>query len=482
MAITYNSKKIIPAPFVSISKNYNRNEVGKKVGATYVLTLSGTIVANQGSPASVAGSAPDWDDNFWIAAGYPPCEDIEYDARLAAILRKQEALRCLFSEDGKVFEIHPLDGSAPLLCNPKVISISFAEGLWVERCDYTVVLETEKLYGNAMCTQADEESLSPYVSNQSEEWNIEFNDQPEDATTHHTFRVTHNVSATGKLVYEADGTLAYQPWEYAKQWVTSRLGYDATKARDNNIDVPDSFLPYNHVRAENIGEESGSYSVTESWILSTEAAIEDFNVSTRSSAQEGVTSVSIDGTVTGLETNVFPYAVTTSKWTTAASKFSTVQGLLHSRAQSYSGITLNAIAGSISIGRNPVSGVITYAYEYNNRPSNCIENALSEIISITDIGQGDVFAVIPIPGRAAGPILQDICTVTEKRRQLSIEVIMPLVDSCDFAEWMAGKPDVESIVDAVTPTGTKVFNSAPTESWVPSSGRFSYSIEWTYED
>lgn len=482
MPVSYDSKQIIPAPFVSITKTYDRNEIGKKIGASYVLTVSGTLVANQGSPASVAGSAPDWDENFWVASGYPDCENIDYDARLAAILRKQEALRCLFADDGKVFEIHPLDGSAPLMCNPKVINISFAEGLWVERCDYTITLEAERLYGNAMCTPDDEGDLDPFVSNQSEEWSIEFNDVPQNASVHHTFRVSHSVSATGKLAYEADGSLAYQPWEYAKQWVDSKLGYDATKAQDGNIGVPVSYSAYNHVRSENLNEDSGTYSVVETWILSTEAAIEDFTVTTRTSSQEGLTSVGIEGSVVGLETNTYPYAVSTSKYSAASTKWTSVESALLTRAQSYSGITLNIDPATISVGKNPVAGVINYSYEYNNRPSNCITDALSEVITITDVGQGDVFAVIPIPGRAAGPILQDICTVTEKRRQLNIEVIMPVVDSCDFAEWMAGKPSVTTIVDAVEPTGTKVFGGPPTETWVPNTGRYSYSREWTYED
>lgn len=485
MAVLYDGKKIIPAPLINISKQYERNDSGKRTGAKFTLTLTGTIVPTMGSPASTPGVAPDWSDNFWIAADYPPCEEIAMDGRLASILRKQEALRCLFAEDGHVFEIEPLDGSAPLSCNPTVVDIQFTEGLWVEKCDYTITLEAPIIYGNAMCTSLGEDEFDGYITGSSEDWTIEFNDTPQDATVHHTFRISHNLSATGKLIYDTDGTIGSQPWEHAKTWIESRLSYtnaDIIAKLSGGTIGASGFTPYNHIRAETIGIESGTYSVNENWILTNgSSALEDFTISTKTSTQDPMTVVNIEGQIIGLEVIAYPYSVTSSKYTNASSKWTTVASQLFTRAQTYSGITLNTTAVATQVGKNPVTGVINYSYEYNNRPSNCITGALLEVITITDVGAGDVFAVIPVIGRAAGPVLQDICTVTETRRSINIEVIMPFVDGCVYETWLTGKPDVTAIVEAVKPVADQVFSSAPTETWVPNSGKYSYSQEWVYQ-
>lgn len=485
MAVMYNGKKIIPAPLVNISKQYDRTDSGKKIGVRFVLTLTGTIVANMGSPASTPGVAPNWSDNFWIAADYPPCEEIDTDGRLAAILRKQEALRCLFSEDGHVFEIEPLDGSAPLTCNPTVTDIQFNDGIWIERCDYTITLEAPIIYGNAMCTSDGEDDFDDYIVSSNEEWTIEFNDVPQDATIHHTFRVSHNLAATGKLIYDTDGTIGSQPWEHAKSWVESRLGYDPTHITGGTIGIS-GFSAYNHIRSETIGEESGTYSVSENWILTSgSAALEDYTITTRTSTENAITTVGIEGQIIGLEVIAYPYSVTSSKYTNALAKWETVDDLLLTRAQTYSGLSnLHVLPVTTQVGKNPVTGVINYSYEYNNRPSNCIDGAAVEVITITDVGAGDVFAIIPVIGRAAGPVLQDICTVTETRRSLNIEVVMErgsYMDSCDFATWVGGKPDVSAIVTAVTPSATQVFELPATEVWVPNTGKYTYSKEWVYQ-
>jgi len=133
---------------------------------------------------------------------------------------------------------------------------------------------------------------------------------------------------------------------------------------------------------------------------------------------------------------------------------------------------LNAVPVSNVNGKNPQTGVITYSYSYNNRPSNMIAGALSEVVTVTDIYPGDVFAQIPILGRAEGPILQAINTYTARQRQLSIEAVMTpgtLV------------PDSSAIVVIATPTGTQVFKSNDQVSYSVNTGRYTRQVAWTYE-
>ena len=65
MPISYNSQPLIPAPFVNISKEYIKTGDGKKVGATYTISIEGTLIPEKGSPNSTgAFSAKPSDENI----------------------------------------------------------------------------------------------------------------------------------------------------------------------------------------------------------------------------------------------------------------------------------------------------------------------------------------------------------------------------------------------------------------------------------
>src|SRR5690606_2773971 len=112
--------------------------------------------------------------------------------------------------------------------------------------------------------------------------------------------------------------------------------------------------------------------------------------------QDGLTTVSVNGLVRGLESRNAAYLITESKYDAAQSKFSNIAGQILTRAQIYAGINLNITPKSTVVGRNPPAGTISYAYEYDNRPSTCIANALFEDITITDNNHTDIFAAIPV--------------------------------------------------------------------------------------
>ena len=82
--ISYRNQKIIPAPFVNITKSYERDAQGKKIGATFTITLTSKIVAFMGSPNSSSV--------FHTGTGYPADEVISDNSRLAAVLRKIESV------------------------------------------------------------------------------------------------------------------------------------------------------------------------------------------------------------------------------------------------------------------------------------------------------------------------------------------------------------------------------------------------------
>ena len=85
MAITvkYNGTSIIPRPNVSISQSYVRTGDGRKVGVTYSISLSGTIVST--------GSTT--------------------EGRFRNLFSKAKTIRDNFKEDGKLLEIESTDPS-----------------------------------------------------------------------------------------------------------------------------------------------------------------------------------------------------------------------------------------------------------------------------------------------------------------------------------------------------------------------------------
>ncbi len=486
--IIYNNKKIIPAPLVSIDKTYDRTDDGTILGSTFNIVVTGKLVAWAGSPNSTGV--------FHTISGYPANEVIEYESRLQSILKKQAALRDLFSEDGLAFEIQSLDGSQATKFYPRILSISFAEGLWYNTCDYTIVMEADYLLPER------EDSEYTNIKSASENWSIETDEgNPESIEHPSTFRLTHTVSAKGKKTFEA-GNDFVSAITNAKTYVQSRLGIDSQFVASSGINnLPSYYQGYNHVRSESTDELSGDYNVTETWLLASGNALENFTISTTNS-EEGIIRVNINGNITGLTTKgdplAGPYSNGDQKYQNALNKFHTLSGIFYSRATNYSNVaSLGIIPVSTNIGQNPSAGTINYSYDYDNKPNLCITGSKSEVFNITQNGYGDIFASIPVIGRNAGPVLQDIGTVTALNRALSMEIVFgPSIIDCSSLEQVKNtflldplnnpltSGELYTIIQGVNPGNqgfTQVYNSAPVVTWEPKTGRFSYNINWTYE-
>lgn len=475
MPVLYDNKKIIPAPFVEINKVYQKGADGTLIGSLFSLNITGKIVAFKGSPSSSG--------TFWTNTGYPPDEVIVDDSRMKAIIRKQEAIRQLFKNEGRWLEFQPWDGTAPVKCTPRINSITFPEGIWHTVCDYTIVAEADVLYING--SAVGEDGFNYQVSDASESWSIESGEAAESELVQQTFRLTHNVSATGKRFYNTSNVLDMEAWEQARGFVQSRLGIDNARITASGVlNLPSYYHGVNHVRGESLDKLGGSYAVTETWVVASGNATEDFTVTTTRNIDDGLTTVDIQGDIRGYDIRDSNFQITQTKYTSASGKFDTVQNQLLSRAQAYSGYTLNVTPKSESVGRNPIAGVINYNFTYDNRPSNCITGARSENITIIDNYPADVFAAIPVLGRTAGPVLQSISTVTVAQRQLTIEAIMVPSASCATLQTdLNTKPDVTSIINAAKNglTYTQIFTDRNEESWSPKSGRYSRQISWTYQ-
>lgn len=477
--VSYDGKRLIPAPFVSITKSYQRSGNDEIIGATYSINVTGTIVAFKGSPNS--------SKVFHILSGYPADETVLIDSRLGAILRKQEAIRDLFSEDGKSFEVQSADATQPMKCNPRVISINFPEGVWTDICQYTIVLECDKLY------PVDEDSFPNLLKDVQESWSLETDENAEGLNLPRTYRVSHNVTAVGKRFYDSTGSLPNQPWELARDYVLTRLGINSQFLLSSGVNnLPSYYGGYNHTRNENRDERAGSYNVTESWILTSGTALEDFSIETTSRADSAIRTVSINGNITGLEQRDANLGLLVSKYNNALAKFSSISGILFSRAQNYSNLSLNIAPLSARVGVNPIGGTLNYGYDYDTRPSNLVSGAISEVISLQDSLSTNVTAIIPVLGRALGPVLQPIGTSDALTRQLSIEVVMPTpsfgtgsvadIRTAFLHSQPSGQVDV--IIQALSPANngySQCYVQSNQASWDAKNGRYSHNITWVYE-
>ena len=569
MAVQYTNssgaaRKLIPAPMANISKQFTKNGAGDIIGSVYNITLTGIMLSFKGSPSCDPSS---------LAITWNPVTDdalsVAEDKKLACILRKQEAIRELFAYsgdnyltdsdgvtgvgttagDGGLLEIQSSDGSSPLKFAAKVVDINFeGEGTnavsWNQVCRYTITLEADSILGPDGTAPVIEDQFNWNVSDSTESWEIAEDeglrgitrDGPEaiDPVTGETvdyslitptksFTVTHTVSAVGRNKYDPANPTELATsgiaWQQARGHVEQILKYeecpvaDLTRLQLNAggvLDLEPGYASRNHARTQQVDETTGSFSVTETFILSTSNATEEVECSLTTSSQDALTRVSLNGTITGLNSNcptasgVNAFANASGIWTGISSNT-----ILRVMAANLGGVadenTLNIIPVNKTVGTNPNQGIITYSVEFDDRPAGCIPGALSETINIQDTVPGYLFATIPTIGRKRGPVLQWLGAADSPYvRSLTLEVI---VNPSGYADCdvdtikkalITDKPSnrttpddmksaIDKIIDAADPTdetgveNNKVFYAAPQETWDYRAGRYSLNITWTYE-
>ena len=492
--MTYGGYSFSPVPLLTLSKNHIKSEAGVQIGALHNATLNGSLVATG-------------------AGG------------LETMTTFMHELRTAFQADGKLFSVQ-CDGSTVIECNPRITDINFGESPdnWTRRIPFTIALnyDTEPVGIGLAGSGEDFASglVPPFIDSATETWSMEFIEENAayqwdtgggslDAGPY-TLSVSHSVAAKGRRHYDQDGAVSRQAWEEAKAYVTPLLGIDNVIVAGEgvlNLEIVD-MTPYNHMRTNEVDELGGNFSVTETWILvnsgSTIAtnALEDFTATVRTSLESDITTVGIDGTIQGLETVSFgtttgDYSISEFKYDSASTYWDIVKTRLLGRVN-FVGDTIasrnfNPTALNTSVGHNPTKGVISYSYEYDDRPCNFVPNSLFESIVIADDNPTDVFAELTVLGRAVGPILQEISTVTSFKRSVSIDLIMPIA-----AANCASYSNISVLVDAA-PSGevnnllcalevdltgaySQVFKSQDSASWDLKAGKYSRQVEWTMGD
>lgn len=453
---------IRPTPFIAISSELNKTGAGDILGVTYSITLTGKLLPDEGCPYALnpqgngynfidgtsisrVGPYGTFDNNVSHFGDKRPSKQVVPEDQAAhSILMKQRSLRELFANHGQRMEITDVKfDSGGVVVFPRIVGIQFSEGQYVTDCDYTIQLEADLLYstagggtadGDGMRDQSDplgntrlllhdqnfvDEYGNAFISDFSESWSLEVDEKQQevynlnDDTIERAYRITHQISATGKDHYAPDlagnNVTRLTAWTSAKKFVQARLSYNPNNPNDvvqadgtvdhsavyqgypnqtgvyapasnpiahplpnflgkigaGTIDLLDDYGGYNHVRTEKIDETAGSYSVSESWVLARQAAYETYNMKVTSSVGDPFTKVSINGNIQGLT----PLQANS---TTYGGKNATLRNYAGLDLQNLTGEALEQMQEIVKEGQPEIIGMTKYesALNYYNKVSN----------------------------------------------------------------------------------------------------------------
>jgi hypothetical protein len=554
---------LVPAPLVSFSRQTYNNVGRPQLGADYNITLEGTLLPNKGNPFfAMTGSQPvdaEFSTDNWAQpssvslAGATNEPDYGYDENylLASTLRKQEKIRSLFSNDVVSGVASPVivnisnwgETTKGLKFAAFVNEISFgSESRGVNPGSYSINLTCDSFIDSANNGEFDssnDELNSKYsiisVNEgfsiaENNQFNLTFSGVGVDTaldSVNKIYSISRNTTVVGAPRYDQNGAyVSGAPWQQASGYLYEFLGsgigiLPTGRALPLSNFSTSGYKVANTTITEDIDKEAGSYTITENSIIySGDPVIHNLSVDVSTDVSQR-RSVSIQGTIEGLNTEA-PFNITTNKYANASAFSSLINptgyGVIPSGyfyAKSVASLNwLNPKPQSTSLSRDPANGTINYSYSFDDRPPNLVSGSLQESITVNDTYPGELFSATPVIGRNQ-PVLQYLNSRSEYKRNLSINITM----SEPTQEWSYGdaadgywsgatqsniqkmfindKPsnisissgNLNTIFEAINPVNDpnftvrngKCFHSAPNETWDANSRSYSYSIEWVYE-
>lgn len=515
MPVKINDKYLIPAPLVDFNKEYLTADNGETIGAQYTINLAGLLLANKGNPVVDSGTfLSTFSTDSWTSTKSPdddPNHSLDLDDSLLSLMSKQEEIRKLFSI-GQAVQVEILDlnlrsGGRGIKFVGNVQSINFAqEGRWVNPCPYTISLTTSNFLSSAdsgdFSNNYSEDEFKYFVKSASENWTINEADEKLYAGTNSqntikVYNLTHNVSAVGQAAYTASGVYTasgdrsqtnngrydapyvngLSPWQQASGYVYDVIQANSTNFVSGIYDIgngtfafgdtffgnngTDVYVVAERILSEDVDVKGGIYSVNETFKIYPSGdfnngypVIHTINANV-SRSDQGITNVSIDGNVKGLNTLSLEVSGTSQSTRNESNAFTNARDYylnFLSGNVSSGGTRLYHLARNLgefnwlhpqylnkAEGLNPSQGTISYSFSYDDRPPNIIQGSISENIQINDTYPGQVFASIPVIGRNQ-PVLQFLNSRTEYKRSLSIDIQM-----ASFAgNWIEDSGDIIS--------------------------------------
>lgn len=523
--ITYNDWKYplsgYPVPLVTIEQKAARVSDGPVQYLDTAITLEGKIF----DPT--------------------PSDGISY----TGMLIQAERLRKVFSNDG-LLTISPLSGSnyasGAYPCKVENISFRPTPDNWTMSIDYSVSLSSQTRLAHS--GQLIDSATNSWQLVPIEEYaalpipttgisGVDFTAM----TSVPGLRVTHTINAVGKYVPSGAVTGSPSGYLYTKlceaiSWVNQNFSVGKPSFLDNHT-------CYDFIRNVDYNVVEGSYGITDTFSVYAGSGkgaksggyLDSYSVETSFDLESSLRTVSIEGTIQGLEsygtsfsgiTSTFPYGISgcsgipsnlsgisirppvapsSVKFLNALSGLIAIRPYIYGRANGFniSGLIgptgsctgnqiLNPEPKSSSIGYNPKEGVITYSFSYDTRPISLIPCALSESFSVNDTLPSQQVAEIFVIGRSLGPVLQDLATYTSPTRTVNYEVTLPRASSISGIIPYAIYSKISGIIEGFNPENTipftdpqqikkmRSFVKENSETWDPINGKFTKNKSWIY--
>jgi hypothetical protein len=374
------------------------------------------------------------------------------------------------------------------------------------------------------------------------------NDKIEADTWKYPYEIEHTLSATGMKKFESGetaGAVKNEAWYEAWNYVNDRLANlnediaeDATinqntylenspstyeigtwKPSDGSSNVADSLSQYtsfNRVRSSAIDIVAGSYSVTTTFLMAIDTYCFEINCGFNQD-DSGAISMTVEGTISGLteldvKSNVNDKllqskagydAISSGGWGENSSGRKLANKVFtryyNANGKCAGTLQLDKYPRSITVTENKNTGTIQFNVMYKAISSaafnlkDTFPGAISATLNVSDDNRSDfasiqTIAIIPIIGRAAGPVIQDMGTTKERARSASIEIIFH--ESCK-------KPDNNPAATAIAelnkykPGAAGAYNNPAMDlcyvqdaksEWDWVAGRYQGSITWIYQE
>lgn len=486
--MSYGGFAFEPVPQLTLSIQHVRDDAGNLINMKHVASLQGQLVSLGKTNQGIAGLSDQMDDMRIHLGNCTGC------ARFQLIC----------------------DGTTTLIdtyAKPNNLTFSPSSDNWVFTVNYSVELEWDAISDQVlMAATGINKACWQCLSQTNESWSIQQVESPAPYNTPFTctsgipqvLEISHEVSARGYNCCISGGveTLGYVN---AKNWVEQRLGFSTAILSDiSGLTfrlTPSAFTAYDHNRQININKSAGEYAVTETWTVvgdsGARAYLEDYTSETNTDSSSRFSTVSIQGSIRGLETRDVVHDLVTPKFENATVGWLTIEPTLYLRASclSESLCPLNTQPISTSVTKNVSNGVINYNYTYNTKPQ-LISGSLSESVNVSDTLKSSQIIQVGIIGRRAGPILYDTRQNNARERNVSIAVTMAQPTGCynatgDVCTWFDAlytNPPTSGVNRLLcclernlSGIASKYHVTSQGSDWDPINGQYTHNVTWQYE-
>jgi len=340
LSMYVGSYRLNPAPLMAYSQAPLTNDVGDRFADQVTLSFAGTLLnlANLGSG----------------------------DASNMITLR--DNLIAALSGQGNEFRLlHHLGSTSPsgtpIISGvyPRVEGLTFDQGIWVDRIDYSfdLIYETNYVSGSV--------PISAYGDN----WEFQEN------SDNRVIGISHSVNAKGINTAISGG--ASTAMENARVWVNARMGVGTIPS--NLPSFADSgtlgSFAVQKYRTESASETAGTYEAREEITMASGHYANNWTAQFQQN-EEGITTLTLNGSIEGL--GRFDAAIdhAVSGWNNHVQpQLSGLASAIYTELGGTRDLNVDKVQ-SLSVTRDTYNGRVGYSTSYNDDPSDDLPSGISE--------------------------------------------------------------------------------------------------------